>query len=567
MKTIQIFQSIGFFIFFILGINPLLRPQVLEVNKTVELPGGAKIGEIANISVNETTGELTVSFVTNQKSGKLFIENYFFDNDYNIINNQKEELDKQEAAQKYLWLGYSGETIESLTLDVKEDDKLLIKRKRNISKYNWKRLCYYAQDVQLLEKVKLKSPEAENYHHYRNWWSEEDPDFIYVLCSVPDKNDNSIEGTVFHLLKINMNIEVVKTIEIKFDYPQFLIYPSYLDKDSDLQSVEIHNDIICVFAPMNSGKKYSNPNTHDYSFLRINSDLEIIDRITFNSPSDFWSLEDYVYDQSSDSYYMFGASLDGRNEYYDNLTGTKKFNGFQVMKITNHKLDYLTHTGIDEFTKKQVMPPSEKKLDVYDGKRFNVWGYASTPNGKLVIAGQNFFKNTMNAISGDKEIINISYYDEKNDKTFSLKGKNLQFSDCFAFGYDETGKLIGQYTLNVKGFMGGQSFPLVHHFFNGKNPDNIYWLNLQTIFSKLNIWGGYGPSWYDFLSSGFGKIDLKNNTMTDFINYQTLEEKKASTIFFYKNPFIELPNNKLLLFGSQSWSKGKKLWFARLRLD
>jgi hypothetical protein len=334
-------------------------------------------------------------------------------------------------------------------------------------------------------------------------------------------------------------------VEINFDYPQEVVYPRFLDDKSESRWVEepIENDIFCLFAPKNEGKKVSDPNLCNYTYVRLNKELEIIDNIPFVSPTNFWSVDDYIYDEKSGACYFLGASFSAPGQYFSDLAKTEKFSGFQIMKIANHQVEYITNTGLAEFAAKKVLPPVEKKGDSYDGKKFNISGYTVTTQGDLFVTGQNY----------------SSY---RNAQTMQ---KITTYGDCFAFGFDPQGRLISQYIFNWRGF--GANMPALQECFIGENPSNIYWFLMIVMYAKIEIWGGFGPSWVDIYASDICKVDLSGNTMTNFYNHQVDKEAHKNYYLSSKMPYFITPDHKLVLFGSQSMSAGKRLWFARMRLD
>jgi hypothetical protein len=518
--------------------------QDLELEKTYDMTGGADIGDFADLKYDDATGTYTLIYILKAKPSYVKVEQYVFDKDFNFLRDEKNELEISAAQKKYPWWEYQGEEYQDEIVSVDEKEKLTLKKKGLDFTYNWKKMIYSVKS-KTKETLKLRNEDGGKYQHYRNWWSKEDIDNIYVLCGIISDDDNLSYCKNFTILKINRSMDVVKHAEIKFDYPQEVVYPRFLDDKTESMEIEIKDELICLFAPKNQGKKVSDPSAANYTYVRFNENLDILDRVSVTSPASFWSVDDHVYDQESDAIYLLGASLAGKGQYFSDLKSTTKFDGFQIMKIANQKVDYITNTRIDEFLAKKVMPPSEKKLDTYDGKKFGISASIVTPEGNLFVGGQN-------------------YSVTRNLQTME---KIVTYTDCFAFGFDKSGQLIGQYTFNVKGFMGGQSIPIFQNCFVGKDPKNIYWLMMQPVYIKIDIWGGFGPSWFDIVSSNIGKVDLSANKMTDFTNYQVNKEKKKFYYLSSKMPYFETPDHKLVLFGSQEFSGGKRLWFARIRLD
>jgi len=542
--------------------------QEVELEKTYDIPGKADIGDNPHVGYNDASGNFDYTFILKAKSDRINIENYQFDKDFNLVNSIQEELDISAAKAKYPWWNYEGDKLTKTSISVDEDDNLVLRTMNFEYTYNWKKLQYTIKPS-LQDKLKLKNVDGSSYFHYRNWTSEDDPDNLYILCGIKSKSDQLEYCKNFHLLLLNKTLEVVKDIEIRFTYPQDVVYPRFMDDKSEQRVNEFDNSIILVFAPKNEGSKASDPQKTNYTYVSVNDKLEIVDRLSFLSPSSFWSIEDNIQSEQSNAVFLFGASLNVKDKYFDQLKDTKTFDGVEVMKVEDHKVTWVNEYSIDEMENKVVMAPSQKKGDPYDGKRIFISNYMLTDNGKLLFVGQQFFYDAMTAINEGR--------------------KKVKYADCFGIAIDNDGQLIGQYLYDMKGFMGGQDFSIFQFLFPGKNPDNAYWMLIQPVYwdwssflgggyytkrpvkpgalGMGSIGSGFSKINCDLISSNFGKIDLNANSLTDFTNYQVNKEKKKSYILSTNPPFMYTDDNKLILFGTQSISGGKRLWFLRLRLD
>ncbi len=557
--------------------------QVLELEKTYDIPGKADIGDVANVSYDQNSGQSVYSFIVKSRKDMISIESYSFDKDFNFLKNDADELAFEQAKQKYPWWNYNGDHLEKEGLIVDESDDVILKKKKFEFDYDWKKLDYkVSSDIK--DKIKLKSDAGSKYYHHRNWVPVNE-NYVLILCGEQSKSDKLLQNKTFHLLKINnSDVTISKDLVIKFDYPQVIVYPRFNDEKTEGRGSKLENDIILVFAPSDEGVKVSDPQKNNFTYVRIDKDLNIVDRISFNSPNSFWSVEDYIFDQKTNSIYLLGASLADNSKYFNDLTSTKKYDGFQIMKIASHKISYVSSVSLDEMNQKVVMPPSQKKATKYEGKKFIIAEYTVTSEGNLFLVGQSWYVDVLGTLSN------------MNSST-SLPGKKtrkIKYSDCFGLGFDNNGKLIGQYLYDTKGFMGGNDFAPYQYLFVGNNPNNIYWLILQPLLwtgnpfeevyeyqpikqPKLSAFISVpitGPSFFsnwkfkcDIISANLGKIDLAQNQISDFKDYQNRKEEKKYYYLCPGNPLLLTNDNKLLLFGSQSLKKGKTLWFARLKLD
>jgi hypothetical protein len=577
MKTkIQRFKlkSLLFMVAFFCVSQICLFSQEMEMEKTYTITGEANIGDNPYIQRDQSSGNYVISFLVKQKGENMLIESYFFDKDFNFVKNDKEEISIRNAQVKYPWWDYSAEQYESIIISADEDDKLMLRKIKIQSTYNWIYLTY-DQKANELDKVKLKNDDGNRYFHYRNWQQDISGEFLYILCGVKDKTDKLKYCKEFHLLKINKDLDVVKDQVIKFDYPQDIVYPRYADDNTDNRRNTFDKEIILVFAPKDEGNTASDPVKTNFTYVGISKDLEMTDRIPFKSASTGWSIEDKIFDEQYNELYFFGASLKGKDKYFSELKDAKKFDGFQVMKVSDHKLAYIKEYSLDELGEKIVKAASQKDAKPYAGKKFLISSYTVTPNGSLVVVGQNWAIENKNTL---KEKVN--------------------YFDCFGLGFDNAGNFLGQYMYDLKYHASSATFQFLIH---GKDPNNVYWLLIKPNYWSWTSYAGMGmhdtrPSKpigmndfvakgsvdlagiiplatfpikikCDLISSDFGKIDLKNGTLSDFAKYQTNKEKKAFYYLFPKMPFILTDDHKLVLFGSQSMKKGKTLWFARLKLD
>lgn len=588
-----------FMIFFIIVVlHPIqfsLFAQLLELEKTYKIEGKADIGDNFFVNVDSVSGCYDFTFFIKSRSDILSIENYKFDKDFNFLNSSIDELDIEKAKEKYPWWNYSGEGFETEAIYVDESDNLMLRRKITENNYDWKHLSY-TQKSTTKEKSKLSTEKESSLYHYRNWWSADDAIVVYILCSenmgsglgakgfrVPPNiphlpgpkfpggpggmnSDNASANKIFKMIKVGQDLKINKEVEIKFEYPQEIVFPRYLDKKTDNKENLFEDYLVMVFAPRNSGKKNSDPDKNNFTFVKINKELEIVDRISFNSPSTFWSIEDYLNDNQTGAVYLFGASMKTKDKYFNDLKNTKKFDGFEVLKIENHKVVFVSEFSTAELEHEIVTSPSKKLSGKYEGKKFFLANYALTNDGKLIFVGQNYFYSKISALSEGR--------------------KEVKYSDCFGIGISGDGKLLGQYLYDVKGFLGGQSFSIFQFLIPGRNPEHMYWLFMQPNYWNWSTF--LGSSYYtkrpvkpgslylgsdlsklncDFPSSFLGKIDLSEKSMTEFTNYQIDKENNKFYYLCPNLPFMMTNDNKLIFFGTQSISGGKKLWFCRLMLD
>ncbi len=549
-----------------------INSQTVLLEKTYQIPGKADVGDVAFINYNQSTGESVVYFTIPEKSKTINVESYYFDKNFDFIKKESAVNDLETTAKSFPWFNYQGDEYDVQRTVIKEDDNLVLIKQKIIYTYEWKKMKYSSK-TKVLDDIKFKDKGDEKLIHLRNWISEEDQGNSYVLCYRKPKGDKS-PLTAMHLLKINNSTDQLeKDLEIKFNCPQEIAFPKFNDSKTEGRGWELNGDIILITAPSNDEIKNPVMKSNEYTYIRIAPDLTVKDQINFSSPSSFWSIEDAVTDEKTNSVFIFGASLLSSNKYYNQLSDTKKFDGFQIIKISEGKVAFLKSISGDDISNKVVMAPSQKKATEYQGKKFFISGYTVTEEGNLVVTGQSWFTDVVGTLS------NI------NNGGIGSSARKITYSDCFTFGFDNQGNIIGEYLYDTKGFMGGNNLSAYQYLFKGKDPKNVYWFVFQPVYWNWDLTTSvynyrpikqpplsgikFGITKFkcDITSSGLGKIDLKSNSLSDFANYQLDKESKKFYYLCPGLPFLITDDKQLLLFGSQSKSGGKTIWFLKLSLD
>ena len=67
-----------------------------------------------------------------------------------------------------------------------------------------------------------------------------------------------------------------------------------------------------------------------------------------------------------------------------------KAKNFELLKIKDGAVAFITSTPVPEFEQKLQTPPAQKRTPEYTGKRFKMNGGTVLPNGDLLIGGQSY---------------------------------------------------------------------------------------------------------------------------------------------------------------------------------
>ncbi len=285
-------------------------------------------------------------------------------------------------------------------------------------------------------------------------------------------------------------------------------------------------------------------------------------------------------DDRNNVIYFFGPSLKGKNKYYDDLKKTRTYDGFQIMKVRDHKIEYLKYYSLDELDRKIVRSPGQKKAKPYDGKRMLLSTATLTPNKKLMIIGQNW------------------KYQETFSQDIQKSKLKAMYYDCFGLAFDESGNFLAQYLSETKCDMdAGEDFAKFQILLPGKEPDHVYWLLINPHYWSWESYAGtkiyderpsepedmndiiftYGIGNFftpysvrykcDLVSSECAGIDLQNDALSEFTKYQEDKENKISYYLYPRKPYYLTKDHELILFGVQAKTKGKVLWFSRISLE
>jgi hypothetical protein len=215
------------------------------------------------------------------------------------------------------------------------------------------------------------------------------------------------------------------------------------------------------------------------------------------------------------------------------------------MKISDHKVSYITKTDIDEFARKIQIPPSQKKAPEYKGKKFELADDIMLSDGGIIILGQNW-GGKLNAITGERE---------------------LAYKDIIGFHFSKTGVLLSQFGVDTK--ENNADYPTPQAIVESNDNKSAYWL-IAEVKGMKGEGKGFQIAGISTMSSylkkrlltypTMGKIDLNSSKVTEIKAY-------GEGKYFLDNnfQFIELTDeNKLVFFGADK--SGNTIWFCRIIL-
>ncbi|MBL7856733.1 MAG: hypothetical protein JNM57_03515 [Cyclobacteriaceae bacterium] len=551
----RIFLSLCMMLCFLGG---QVTAQELELEKTYKISRASKRGYLAGLDYDASAKTYTLTYFTDQKKNTFKYEQYVFDVDFNFIEDRELQEEAEKMKKKFKWFRFKGEEYVTLGNTVENNmmGTLVLRKKKITSKYNFL-IGGYSKKVDILEKVKPKTDDGNTYTLITHAEDDMTGD-LFVLASVKPKmsaKGNEDAGAV-RLLKFNSDLDLVKTTDFNFPYFQSLAFVRATDKPNfdDPENPGIEN-IVFIFAPSNAGgKKTTDPNNNNYTYIKVNNEGAITQRLNFNSPSSYWSVHEMIYTENGEEYF-YGPALAGKDKYYNEGakpgvtiggfgSGEVKYKAVQLMKVVNGKMIYLTETTLDEFKAKQKFPPNQRKTPDYEGREFGIRSYRFASNGDLFVLGQNY------------------------DKT--REGYINKFEDVLGFQFDANGKLKAQYGLDTKekgitvetDTQYGLTYKTIttttsvyacpQTLIEGTD-GNIYWI-LQEI-------KGLGPGKKLLTYPRIGRVNMKSSDLSELKTFG-----KGDGYYLHPDyPFLETDKRETLVFFGAD-KPGKELWFARVKL-
>ena len=509
--------------------------QKLDIEKTYEITGKSKRGYLGKAIYDPATKVYTLTYVTKTTDKKAKFEVYQFDKEFNFISKTEDEIEFEKAKLKFSWFNYRGEeySVEAISVSGNFTGTLVLKRKKIHYVYDWFNGGYHKK-VELLEKIKPKNDDGNQYFYHTHTEDDVTGD-ILVVAGIKEKGDPTKSNTDFVLLKFNKDFDKIKETSLKFDFVQTIAIKRSIDKvyEGDDENTGI-GGLMLVFAPMGGSgmNKVANPDKNAYTYVKVNENGEIIDRIPFNSPASYWKIDEIVTVDADKSVYLFGPAAEGKDKYYNASTDTKKFKAIQLMKVKDGKMEYLTSTNLDEMDAKIKTPPSQKKSPSYEGKKFDIKGYAVGSSNDFFIYGQNF----------------------------DTGEKGIKYRDVIGFHFDSKGILKSQYGVDTKETNAtALANGAPQYFIEGSNHQDIYWILTEIDGVKE----GNGLVRF-LLYPRVAKINMASGTVGDFLTMGKVDKRT----FYLDNKYPYLPvgeDNALVFFGSDK--AGKIIWFGKLKLE
>jgi hypothetical protein len=536
--------------------SPLLAQGYMEKEVAHQISNKAEQGYLGNVETDEVNKEIRLFFITATKAKKIKVEKYIFDFDLNFKTSEKEEYDvAQDVKSKYSWFKFRNQEIETIvgvTAEPNMFGKLVFKRKEITNYWSWFS-GGYKTEIKTTEKLKAKDEDGKRYFYRAHFDNDETGEVLALVSPKYGPKEASKMQEDYAVLRVNKDLDIVSTTELKFPHPQWMIFNGRFTKAGADDDGLYNGDYAVIFAPHDlMGVKNVDPNPTMYTYVRISPEGKILEKVPFETRSTSWQIEGVYEKGGVTTIYGAGFKIKKPKDAYANFKNyapnaqAKGFDNFQLVGIKDGKLQYVATPNLDEMEGKTVAPAGQKKAKEYDGGRLRVTGIESATNGDVMVMAQMMNKNV-----ASQEII---------------------YKDFMVFHFNGTGELKKVYSIDspAKGGLYNSTDPVsspatrpsVSNIFLGEGGKYAYWMTgLVTKVDKSSVSYYFlnekTTTWTPREQLLIGRIDLEANTMAEI---QTVGDgTKGRKDFFLRKDIRYVPyknGNGLLVIGEDRSSLG-----------
>jgi len=579
--------------------------QVPILEKSFDVSRKAKNGYLAHIETNAEKGTIDMIYVLSSTTRhKIKYEIYTYDKDLNLINTVQEEELVEKVKSRWKWFNFKGESFVTNSLTASSDlaGKLVFRKKQTTGSWVWLTGTYY-RHIKQLEKVKPKTEDNMKYFFTSAYEIERDSS-VLVIAGKPEKKTHN-ETMNFDIMSCDNEVNISTVDKIDFPYPQKIVFSAPLQDDqAHVSNDDLPRDWVVVFAPSGLYNKDSDPKPTNYTYIRISTKGKVLEKFSFDSPSNGWRVLGAY--EKDNSVFLYGSAItknpgkDYSNEVFKNLQmvattsasalekeeennsgsgilggisaissmGSKdngktqdevdapldelKYTNIQIGKITNSKFEFLSSPDIEEFEKKQAKPADQKKFITFDGKKFEINGINITSSGDIFVSGQDF--------------------------TNSKKGRI--YKGVYMFQFEANGNLKKNYGVKLDQSKKSSFFnksPLTSDMYIAHNTvresidkKSLYWLikdvksireESNTSFASLST-VRVKTTWTPLYQYEYGNINIDNGELSEFKGFGDSEKKE---FYLFQNTGSYQMDHYLYFFSETL--NGNKILLSRMDLS
>lgn len=517
-----------------------LSSQTVEIEKTYELSKKSAKGVLKSVTFEND--KYTLIYVTKATEQKVKFETYEFDKDFNFINMTPEEL-ANDVARKRLSKGKKIETPETYTRVFAKAGAnmlgtLVIETWERTYRWDWGYGGYLYTEKQL-DKIKPKGEEGAKYQLLSSFTDGATGDMICLVMYKPsaygkDGKVGEMDAPDYKLLRISKadgSITKEKIIDNQYSY-QIALTRTFSSPNPENEEEDLVTGCGFVFAPVEqpkAWKQFENPKNNEFMYMEVSSNLDIEVKKAFEVTNAQWRIDELVRD-ANNNVYLFGPALEAKNKHMGYTMAVEtKFKAVQLAKLNKSgEKQYCTFTDLATFEKTAMKPASQKKSPEYTGKKFKILDYDMSPNGDLLVTGQNF-----------------------------ETGKITKYTDVMVFHFDKDGNLKANYGIDkLTKSDAGELNPMPTVMLEGDNSSNMY-----LLMKEIDIYNKAGRA---LTYARLAQIKTEGKGIS---NVTTLGMVKDDPKYYLDEnfPFLTGANGNIVFFGADK--KGKNIWFSRVKLD
>ena len=565
---------------------PLLA-QKLAIEKTHDISGKAKRGFLDDVNINEGANKVDLVFCTKATNRRVKFETYHFDRQFNFksMDTSEEPVEKVKR--------YRGDTydVPGVTVEPNMMGTLVLRRKQ--AHYTWDWFDGgYNKKIEILEKVK---PRGDNgsFYQYSAHTEYDQTGNVMVITSSKDKLGKGTDPLrmykEYHVLKFNKDLDLIADTPLVFDKPQFVVQASKLDPKGDQgedadDSADPEYDLGIVFAPVAvMGKKLADPHATNYTYVRVGADTKQKERVAIASPNSIWLVNGMATFKDG-TVAVFGPANDKQDNYFNEaiiaqvaneavrgpLEDKFKAKNFELLKIKDGAVVFVTSTPVPEFEQKLQTPPAQKRTPEYTGKRFKVNGGTVLPNGDLLIGGQSYgVARGMMGLGAPKTTANPTslvgglggLLSGKGGTSMATAANHRSYKDIMLFHFDPQGHLRAQYGVRrQENNRYSEQNPNDQRMYLAPDGRSLYWM-IGEITGVREQSGMEGGTFKVLYYPAVAKIDLAGAKLSNFAKF-------GNEQYFLNNTTPQLPmggKNSIVYFGENR--SCKTMWLGQMPLE
>jgi hypothetical protein len=553
-------KPMNFLLLLLLSSSLVLNAQQLSKEGTHEISKKANKGYLYEPTVDEAKNEVTMTYVTKATGRKAKFETYKFDMDFNFKGMEESEvpLEKIKGFKADKGEEYS---VEAVTVEPNLLGTLILKSKTYKRKWNWF-WGGYDTKVSFGEKIKPKSEDGGKFQYIAHSEQQESGNILIFAGDKGTGLGNALKMTTeIHILRFDHDLNKISDNLLKFDYPQTVVAVNTDDQDDDNDK---DNDVLLLFAPM-GGKAYRKSAdlvATNYTFVRVGKDGNVKERVSVASKAGIFNGNMFV--TIGDDVLIMGATGEKTDDYFDekfaapvNMRDDEvekfKAKGFQVVKISKGKTEFVSNNTLEDFDKKSQSPPSQKKNPEYTGRKFKVADIKLLSNGDILLAGQKYTK-----AKGGGHVMKFGNLGSLGGGS----GGGAEYEDIIMMHFGGNGVLKASYGVRrEENDKEAKSSPNNQLIMESKDGKSVYWTIME-----MKGWRQekeLGESKYKFLMyPNVSKIDVASAKIGDFVQ---MGQGKSDYYVNNKYPSLPIGNGQIVFLGENK--SGKTLWFAKMPLE